>query len=1312
MNCPQCGTENPQGARFCLNCAQKLLERCPQCGTALPAGAKFCLECGAKVSIPETVQLGGSEAMTQAIQRLIPREFSERLLATRGQVARERRMVTILFSDVRGSTAMAGELDPEDWMEIMEGAFDVLIEPVVRYEGTLARLMGDAVLAFFGAPLAHEDDPERAIHAALAILEGAGAYAARLERERGIHGFGVRAGIHTGLVVVGEVGSDLRVEYTAMGDAVNLASRLEQAASPGSILISHDTYRHVRGVFDVLPQAPLPVKGKAEPVQTYLVERAKARAFRKPMRGVEGIETRMVGREAELKHLQEAFHTAVEDGELQVVTISGEAGVGKSRLLYEFDIWSEALPETFWYFKGRASRETQNLPYGLLRDLVAFRFQIQDTDSPATVRQKLEEGVSVALGAEEGGPRQSHVAQQAHLIGYLVGFEVGDSPRLAGVRDDPQRLRDQALAQLVGYFRAMAAQFPVLILLEDLQWADDSSMDALNHLALALAQEPVMIVSAARPGLFERRPHWGEGQPFHRRLVLEPLSRWDSRRLVAEILRRVDQVPEALRDLVVTGAEGNPFFIEELIKMLVEDGVIVKGADQWHLEPARLREVRVPPTLTGVLQARLDRLPLEERTVLQQASVVGRLFWDRAVARIHQSAGEGDEVEVLDRLSALRDREMVFQRETSAFAGTEEYLFKHNMLREVTYESVLKRVRRVYHGLVADWLLEQAGERVGEYTGLIADHLALAGRTAEAVEYLLEAGDRARGLYAHREAIGAYERALALLKEAGDEERAARTLMKLGLVHDTAFDFPAARQAYEEGFALWQSAAQRQPAAALPPAPHGLRLGWADVLTLDPGLCIDTASSTVIRHLFSRLLDPTPELGIVPDVAARWQVLDGGRRYVFYLRDDVRWSDGWAVTAHDFEYAWKRLLDPATASLAASLAFDIRGARAFHEGLVADSETVGVRACDDWRLEVSLEAPCGYFLQLLSSEFAGPVPRHVVEQWGPHWTEPGHIVTNGPFTLEAWTPGESLALKRSPHYHGRFGGNVERVELVVGWRGEVEPYEAGLVDLHPLDASAPKESDRARRLHAEEYLSLPEATTEYVAFDVRRAPFDDPRVRRAFALAVDRETLAGVTLGGYYSPASGGLVPPGMPGHVPGVALPYDPARARDLLAEAGYAGGSGFPPVDFLTPQGRRLPVGKHLRDQWRENLGVEVRWSEMPWAEYIEVVHRDPPHLFGMSWAPEYPDPDNFLGVAVQLHTAWRPRHYLELMERARRSTDQVERMRLYAQVERLLAEEVPLLPLSYARLHVLLKPWVRRYPISVCGDVFWKDVILEPH
>ena len=1171
--------------------------------------------------------------------------------------------------------------------------------------------MGDSVLAFFGAPIAHEDDPERAVRAALEITSAAEKYAQELEEEKGIQDFGVRVGINTGLVVVGEVGSDLRVEYTAMGDAVNLAARLEHDAPVGGILVSHDTYRHVQGVFDVQPQEPLAVKGKRELVQTYLIQQAKPRAFHKPLRGVEGIETRMVGREAELKHLQESFYTAIEEGELQVVTITGEAGVGKSRLLHEFDLWSELLPELFYYFKGRAVHEMQNSPYGLIRDLVAFRFQIQDSDPPSMVREKLETGVSLALGP--GEPSQA----VAHTIAYLLGFELGDSTQLASLRDDAQGVRDRALANLAEYFGGLADQSPVLILLEDLHWADDSSLDALNHLALALSNQPLMIITTARPQLFKRRPLWGEGQPFHSLLELLPLSKWDSRRLLAQILQKLDQVPDNLRNLVVGGAEGNPFFIEELIKMLIDDNVIVRGEEVWRLDSSLLTKVHVPPTLTGVLQARLDRLPLEERTVLQQASVVGRLFWDLAVVRINQLGGdEIEETNVGDRLSALRRREMVFQRETTAFKDAREYIFKHALLREITYEGVLKRLRRAYHGLVADWLLEQSGERLAEYTSLIADHLELAGRTEQAVDYLLEAGDRARGLYAHQEATAAYERALVLLKEQGEVERAARTLMQLGLTHHSSFAFSRSRQAFEEGLALWQQASETKPITSLPPAPHALRQSSVNPPSLDPTRARDDASDRIIMQLFSGLVDHTPELGIVPDVAASWEVLDSGNRYLFHLRDDIVWSDGVPVTAHDFEYAWKRVLDPSSAKVAGIL-YDIKGARAFHEGLSPNVDALGVRALDDLTLSVELEGPTGYLLHLLAFTGTYPVPRHVVEAFGNAWTDPENIVTNGPFTLTSWRHNDLMVLTRNPRYHGRFSGNVNQVELSLfpagEWLTHQEIYEADQLDVFWLSNRHPEDMKRILHRHASEYISPPLAAAQFLVFDTKSAPFNDPRVRRAFAYAVDREALVDVALGGFLSPAKGGCVPPGMPGHSPGIALPYDPERARQLLAEVGYSESRRFPTTNFVTRSFNRV-LAQHLCAQWTETLNVEIRWETMHWAEYLDMFESSSgtPQLWTMGWVSDYLDPDNYLRVALQRFTEWHHEHYFALVEQARRALDQGERMELYTQAERILVQEVPMLPLFYERWPMLLKPWVKKYPTSAAYDLFLKDVVLEPH
>ncbi|NIN66300.1 MAG: hypothetical protein GTO63_16740, partial [Anaerolineae bacterium] len=289
-------------------------------------------------------------------------------------------------------------------------------------------------------------------------------------------------------------------------------------------------------------------------------------------------------------------------------------------------------------------------------------------------------------------------------------------------------------------FQAVSRNGPTVVFLEDIHWGDDSSLDAVNQLGERIPQLPLLIVCAARHSLFERRLYWGEGQTYHTHLELRPLSKRQSRQLVAEILKLAGEVPLELRELVVSGAEGNPFYVEELIKMLIEDGVILTGEGIWRVEPQRLAQVEVPSTLAGVLQARLDSLPPQERSVLQQASVVGRLFWDRLVAHIQAEGGEGGNPQLVPvALNALRQRELVYRREESAFAGAVEYLFKHEVLREVTYESVVKHLRRVYHGLVGEWLISQGGDRIAEYSGLIAEHLLLAGRKEQAGEYFTQA---------------------------------------------------------------------------------------------------------------------------------------------------------------------------------------------------------------------------------------------------------------------------------------------------------------------------------------------------------------------------------------------------------------------------------------------------------------------------------------------------------------------------------------------------------------------------------------------
>lgn len=694
--------------------------------------------------------------------------------------AEERKQITVLFADVSGFTAMSETMDAEDVRNTMNDLWERLDAAISKHGGQIDKHIGDAVMALFGAATAQEDDPERAVRAALQMQRELGEFAASSGRC-----LRMRIGIHCGPVLLGAVGS--KAEFTAMGDAVNLASRLEHAAPVGGILISSDVRRQTAGLFDLKELEPIQVKGKKDPVQVYVVERAKPRPFR---RSRADIETPMIGREAEFKALQDAFFQAREDREAQMITLVGEAGVGKSRLLYEFNTWSETIPEGFWYFMGRASPQTDKAPFSLLKDILSFRFGILENDSAAAAREKLERGVAGFFSGDAGA------LEKAHFIGQLIGLDFSSSPFLKGILGDAPQIRDRALSYLGQLFAAAEAKHPVVILVEDIHWADERSLDALAALFETSRGRRLMAVCLARPSLFERRPSWGEGQAYHRRIDLGPLSKIDTRRLIGAVLGKVEDIPQTLKALIVEEAGGNPFYVEELIRMLFDEGVIVKSEGKWLVEASRLTNFKVPSSLVGVLQARLDSLPAPEREAIQKASVVGRTFWDSALERLM----DGEPEQRKSVLDAVRAKEMIFHREHSVFTGCGEYIFKHALLRDVAYESVLKRLRPEYHAKVAQWLAATAAERAGEFSGLIAEHFEKAGQNEKAAEYLALAGARALRISALREAQAFFERALKLLPSSPDEaldRRRGVLLLQLGEVHSDMGDHAEARIHYE-----------------------------------------------------------------------------------------------------------------------------------------------------------------------------------------------------------------------------------------------------------------------------------------------------------------------------------------------------------------------------------------------------------------------------------------------------------------------------------------------------------------------------------
>ena len=701
-----------------------------------------------------------------------------------------RRLVTVLFADVSDFTAFSENRDAEDVANLVNHLWTRADWIIQEYGGLIDKHIGDAVMALWGTETAREDDAERAVRAALRIQEmfkdGIGSLPIRL-----------KVGINSGQVVLSAIGT--QGEFTAMGDTVNTASRLVHAANGSEVLISHNTYQLVRGLFDAQKQTPLMVKGKTEPLQTYVIQRVKPRAFRIGRRGVEGVTTRMVGRKREFQTIQSAFEQCVSSGHVTVTVVKGEAGLGKSRLIYEFEAWLDSQPAEYYLFKGRADEETMSLPYSLLRDVFCERFHIRDNDSQTEAREKLMKGIATLskLVSEE----------RASLIGELLGFDFSESPFVRGIRKDARQIRDRSFNSIAQLFTELTLDSPVVLLLDDVHWADSGSLDLIEFLAKLEITLPVYILCAARPSLDESHPNWGSNFPLSRLITIGNLDLDASRELVTEILQNVSDLPPDLVETVAKNAEGNPFYLEELIKVLIEDGVIVKGEDAWQIVPHRLTQLRVPATLTGVLQARLDRLPSRENEVLERAAVIGRTFWDTAVAAIYApdpapvlTGGE----EVQSALSALRNKELVFSHQPSAFASAEEFIFKHTILREVTYERVLKAKRKLYHRMAADWLIQQSGERIDEYLGLIAQHYELAGDTGRAVEFLERAAEKSMRISAYREALSASERALGILASSGDTNLAmrARLLLTIGVAQLWLTDHATATARFEECIAL------------------------------------------------------------------------------------------------------------------------------------------------------------------------------------------------------------------------------------------------------------------------------------------------------------------------------------------------------------------------------------------------------------------------------------------------------------------------------------------------------------------------------
>jgi class 3 adenylate cyclase len=729
MSCPRCGQDNPAGQKFCGECGTRLDLRCPACGTQCPPGQKFCGECGGAIAA------GAAEPRFGSPEAYTPRHLAERILISKSAVEGERKQVTVLFADMKGSTELLADRDPEEARKILDPVLERMMEAVHRYEGTVNQVMGDGIMALFGAPLAHEDHAVRACYAALRMQDAIRRHAEDARRTHGIE-VQIRVGLNSGDVVVRSVGSDLRMDYTAVGQTTHLAARMEQLAPAGTTRLTAETLRLAEEFVQVRPLGPVPVKGVAEPIEVFELTGAGAVRTRIQASRARGF-TRFVGRDAEMDQIRQAAAQA-RQGRGQLVAVVGEAGVGKSRLFHEF-VHSHHVAAGGWRVLEASSvsygKATTFLPLaGLLRGY----FGIDDRDDLRAVRAKVT-GTLYTLDR----------ALEDAVPAMLWMLEVPEPGEAFLALEPPQRRRRAIESAKRVLLRESLVQ-PLLLVFEDLHWIDQETQAVLDSLAASVGGAPVLLAVNYRP---EYRHDWGS-RTYYRQLRVDPLPPEGADALLRALLG-ADPSIASLAPVLIARTEGNPLFLEESVRTLVETGALVGEPGGYRLDrPAAT--IQMPATVQAILAARIDRLRPELKRLLQAAAVVGK---DVPVALLTAVAEMTDDA-LHAALAELQRAELLY--ETRLFPDL-EYTFKHALTHEVAYGGVLQERRRALHGTILETLERLYADRLGEHAEELAHHAERGARVDEAVRYLREAGAKAAARSANREAVDFLERGLALL---------------------------------------------------------------------------------------------------------------------------------------------------------------------------------------------------------------------------------------------------------------------------------------------------------------------------------------------------------------------------------------------------------------------------------------------------------------------------------------------------------------------------------------------------------------------
>lgn len=1157
--------------------------------------------------------------------------------------------MSVLVVDVADSTAIAERLGPERSKFLFDELVGVMREEVERFGGTVAQLTGDGTLALFGAPIAHEDDSERAVRAALAIRDAVGRYAQQVGPAYDIE-LRVRAAVNTGPVVVPATEAPPELLYNALGDTVNVAARLQ---AHGELVVSSETARQLGERFVLEPLGELELKGRSAPTAAYQV------CGERETPSQEAVATPLVGRESELAVLERVFVELV-DGRGAVVVLTGEPGIGKSRLKSEA---RERFRDQVRFLEGHAVSYGVEIPYWPLRELLRNWLGLGVSDVEARVRLELRAGLAGVLGADA----DDAYPFLATLLGLPLDADLERRLRELS-RDSVQQQTFDALYRVVC---ALSQERPVCLVLEDLHWADEATTELLEELLAATDEAVVVLLSFRSEGehaaldLADRAR-----RRFRHRFVemaLSPLAAEAARELAVASAHA--ELPDEVKAVLADRSGGNPFFLEEALRDLVERGVLRRRNGRYEL--AAEGEVTVPLLVQEALQARFDRLAPATREVATTAAVIGRSFGQPLLERLVAAR------DLRPALSELQRQELIVEERRRP---APEYRFRHGLVQEVAYRRLVDTQRRALHLAVGKALEELHRDSLEEIYGVLARHYSEADDAERAAEYLLKAADAARTIGAEQEALDLYGRALAFMERTGDEQHARETLLKVALTQHLAFDFATASETYGRAFARAAPATQR-----LEPTETVTTMVLIGDRTFAPGHASDDVAWDICRNLFRGLLAIGPGYEILPDLAGSFEIDARGLRYRFHLRDDIFWSDGVPVGAHDFVFTWTRMREDEVAT-------------AFHLDDVAH-----VSALDESTLDVVLGEPRSYFLYLLAQPPFFPWPRHVYEEHGANWHKFEPLVGNGPFVLGE-QDANRIVLRASPTWRGA-RGNVERVwftyakdagQAAARWR------EGGVDLLEHFHSKTLLEHQPSTLA-----LSPPQMLTLFLGLNATRPPFDDVDVRRAVAHAVDRATVVEQWDARADAAVTGGFIPPALPAHSHRIALPFDVGRAAELLASAGHADGRGIPAVTLVAPAafGSLAPLADQLAA-----VGVATDVRQVAYDEMSDGVERADAFVWG--WNADYPDPAGMMTLFDAFPQLERHDDVRRLLERGRSVRSRDERLRLYREADRLwVAERAAVIPLAYGRDVNFGRPWIDGFWKNAVSGATYADLVVRP-